>query len=271
MYNSKNQKGSRMNKSTSSDYRQLTYSNEKNILSHYRDSDDSILAFPQSKEIEAVYHTTHDAEQWKLWVDSNGKADKTPDFYCDKYQMMMEVMRFDDKAYKNGKVNPTLARETELLKELAEIGLLEAHPHIEYIQVNAVTQLPTDEDHNFSRFRSNFVRVIGSHSKKVETYKKNHPGYKLVFFVFDETSGVYHRRVNASLSEHHFYWADSVLVKAIKESKADFVIWYKPYNAYETLDAGFQDGLPKIVIYDVANMQIEPENYIDSQMFSGEE
>lgn len=252
------------------DYRQLTNSNENVLLAHYRSSDDLILAFPECEEIEQIYVATHDEERWKHWIVSAGKADKTPDFYSDDFQMMMEVMRVDDKAYKKGKRNPTLEKEAQLLKELSDTGVLEQFPHLENIQINAITSLPTDKDHNYGRFRDNFVRVISKHSKQVETYRKNHPQYKLILFVFDETSGVYFKRVNAEQVIHHHYWADSTIVTAIKESGADFVIWYKPYNAYQTPN-GIQDDLPKLIIYDVANMKIDAICYDADQMVSSEE
>lgn len=256
---------------SSFDYRKLTNSNDNVLLKHYRNSDELILAFPECEEIERIYVATHDEEKWKHWVDSAGKTDKTPDFYSDDFQMMMEVMRIDDKAYKKGKRNPTLEKEAQLFKELSDTGILEQFPNLEHIQINAVTSLPIDEDHNFSRFRNNFVRVIGKHSKQVEKYRRNHPQHKLLFFVFDETSGVYFKRVKAEQVIHHFYWADStIIVTAIKESGADFVIWYKPYNAYQIPD-GIQDDLPKLIIYDVANMKIDAICYDADQMVSSEE
>lgn len=250
-------------------FRHLTYNNENNILSFYRDSDDLVLAFPQNEGVASIYNATHDEKTWSRWIDSAGKADKTPDFYCDSLQMMMEVMRFDDKAYKKGKKNPSLERESEMLKELENSGMLESFPNLQHIQLNSVTELPTDEDHNFCRYRDNFVRVLVSHSRQTSTYRKNHPGYVLIFFVFDETSGVYHRKISTTQVQHHFYWADSVIVKAIAESKADFLIWFKPYNAYETLE-GMKNDLPKIIIYDIANMKIEPIDYCAEQMISSE-
>lgn len=251
-------------------YRQLTNSNEDVLLAHYRNSNDLILAFPESVEIERIYYATHDEENWKYWVNSAGKADKTPDYYSDDFQMMLEVMRIDDKAYKKGKRHPTLEEEAKLLQEISDAGILKQLPNLKYIQINAITSLPTDKDHNFSRFRDNFVRVINKHSKQVETYKKNHSQHKLIFFVFDETSGVYFKRINDEQVAHHLYWADSVIVTAIKESGADFVIWYKPYNAYLTLN-GMQNDLPKLIIYDVANMKIEAICYDTDQMVSSEE
>ena len=252
-----------------SDLKQLTYTNENVILSHYRNSNNLILVFPECKEINHIYEATHEEENWKHWVDSAGKADKTSDFYSKNFQMMMEVMRFDDKAFKKGKRNPTLERESEMLKELANSGILESFPNLENIHIGAVTDLPTGDNHNFNRFRDNFVRVVKKHSKQVETYIENHQGHKLIFFIFDETSGVYHRRVSETQITFHFYWVDSVIVNTITKSASDFVIWYKPYNAYLTPE-GMQDSLTKLIIYDMANMQIKKEYYDARQMISSE-
>ncbi|WP_313578882.1 hypothetical protein [Lacrimispora sp.] len=247
----------------------MTYDNENNILLHYRGSDSLILSFPEGDEIIDIYESTHNEKEWKAWVDSAGKADKTPDFYSDKHQMMMEVMRFDDKAFRKGKRNPTLERERSMLRELEEKGIMETFPDINQIFLNADTQLPTDEDHNFTRYRDNFVRIVGKHSKQVEIYKNNHPGYKLLFFVFDETSGIYYQKISDREVTYHKYWADSVIIKSIKDSGADFIIWYKPYNYYETSE-GMKGGLPQLMIYDIANMQIKVEDYNICDMISSE-
>ena len=50
------------------------------------------------------------------------------------------------------------------------------------------TKLPTKEDHNFARYIANFERVFKKHEEKIDLYKSNHPGYKTIFFIFDESS-----------------------------------------------------------------------------------
>ena len=60
-------------------------------------------------------------------------------------------------------------------------------PNTNFI-VNAITDLPTEKDHNYSWYKESFERVLNEHNKKVELYKKNHPGYKIIFFVFDEST-----------------------------------------------------------------------------------
>ena len=86
-----------------------------------------------------------------------------PDFYNDKLKLMMDVMRIDDHAFesKNGKiVNPTNQRESVIQKQIRKSGLLDSFPNVKNVIVTAVTDLTTDEDHNYKFYYSNFERVL---------------------------------------------------------------------------------------------------------------
>ena len=67
------------------------------------------------------------AGDMKLWSNTSGKADKTPDFFSAEYGTMMEVMRVDDHAYVNEKgkvVNPAASADSVRFKELVDNGFL---------------------------------------------------------------------------------------------------------------------------------------------------
>lgn len=210
---------------------------------------------------------------------SSSKSDLPPDFYNDDLEFMMEVMRFDDQAINNGKTHATKVKENQMLKQLRELGLKEDFPNLKQILLLGNSDLSTNDDHNFARYRENFTRVVLKHAKKAEQYRKNHPGYKLIFFVFDETSGVYFERGKQKksiltkgtniIAKPHMYWADSALIDIIKNSLTDYFIWFKPYNSFETLN-GINDDFPKIMIYDVKNMKISTDNYSVENMISSE-
>lgn len=72
------------------------------------------------------------------------------------------------------------------------------------------------------------------------------------------------------LAKPHMYWADSVFVDIINNSQADYFIWFKPYNSFET-PFGINDDFPKIIIYDVKNMITRTEKYSVEDMISSEE
>jgi len=260
--------------------RNFTFDNEDNILANYRDPDNRPLAFPQSDDIWKIFQSTNDEELWKTWKNSSSKSDLPPDFYNDDFELMMEVMRFDDQATNSGKTHATKAKENQMLERLRDLGAKEDFSNLKHIILLGNSDLSTNDDHNFARYRENFTRVVLKHANKAEQYRKNHPGYKLVFFVFDETSGVYFEREKQKksiitkgtniLAKPHMYWADSMLVNIIKKSQADYLIWFKPYNSFETPN-GINDDFPKIMIYDVKKMKISTENYFDEGMISSEE
>lgn len=65
---------------------------------------------------------------------------------------MMDIMRVDDHGHlgRNGKsiINPTLQRESEVMRELKQNGILDMFPNAQpHLIVD--TKLPTDEDHNY--------------------------------------------------------------------------------------------------------------------------
>jgi hypothetical protein len=259
--------------------RNFTFDNEENILAYYRDPDNRPLAFPQSDDIWKIFQSTNDEKLWKTWKNSSSKSDLPPDFYNDDLELMMEVMRFDDQATNSGKTHATKAKENQMLERLRDLGVKEDFPNLKQILLLGNSDLTTDDDHNFSRYRDNFTRVVLKHAKKAEQYRENHPGYKLVFFVFDETSGVYFEREKQKksilvkgdcvLARPHMYWVDSVMVDIIKKSQADYLIWFKPYNSFET-PIGINDDLPKVIIYDVQKMEVSTENYVVEDMISSE-
>ena len=52
-----------------------------------------------------AFNAVRNTKKWANWTYNAGKADPPPDFFFDKYQLMMEVMRVDDHAFVNEKVS----------------------------------------------------------------------------------------------------------------------------------------------------------------------
>jgi hypothetical protein len=161
--------------------RALSFDDENRIIEHFQDVvNNSVVFFPQETEAAIqAFVSIHDKQNWAKWKDSSGKDDPPPDFFSNETGFMMEVMRVDDHAYENKKgrvINPTLARETQLRKEIANRGILAPFPNHKYIYINADTRLPTDQDHNYVFYKENFVRTVKNHASKVTLYRQNHPG-----------------------------------------------------------------------------------------------
>lgn len=225
------------------------YDNEIEIIEFFqRVQISEILLLPENdKEVEDICLSVHDEDRWRKWIDSSGEGDPPPDFYCEELKLMMDVMRVDDHGHigKNGKsiVNPTLQRETEVMRELKEKGILDMFPGVP-VHLLVDTGLPTDEDHNYEFYRDNFIRTVKSHIGKIKTYQTNHPGYKTIFFIFDESSFYFEaatdkkpkRRGEVTAGIPHLWFLDKTFTDVLEGSAIDYVIWFTPYKHCDAFD-----------------------------------
>lgn len=251
------------------------FDDENKIIEWLQTVEHSSVCFPVEKEeLISLFLTIHDEEQWKLWKDSSGKADPPPDFYCDECKLMMDVMRVDDHAHKNKKgkiVNPTNARESKIQREWREKGFNDTFPHAENIIVCANTDLPTEQDHNYSYYQKNFVRILDEHKRKIELYKQNHPDFKVIFLVCDESSAYVESIVKPQKVEEdmpllgrlHFWFLDKSFLCAFLNSSIDYLIWFAPFKQ-EHLFCGCK--LPEVVVYDTKLSIPEYQEYDIAKM-----
>ena len=257
----------------------LYFDNELNILRDIHRLSPSECFIISDKEGSKNYYKTAriidkilDEEAISNWID-NSKSNLPPDLINEKNSLMIEVMRVDDHS-RDGKNNPTLARQREISRE--------AQPFLEQISnnarfiVNAITDLPTEEDHNYMFYYSSFQRAMRKHLSKLEKYKKNHPNKKVIFLVLDETSGVYCEKVpnkdNQFLARLHFPFFDNRFLNEFIDSDLDYLLWYIPYNHYKT--HGEHIILPRLILFDVKNAKkgdmLQRFNYDETKMVSNE-
>lgn len=218
------------------------FDNEKEILSFFQSIQLSEMALiPEDESAERILQSIHTPQSWTSWIDSSAHNAPPPDFYNAVDGVMMDVMRVDDHGYKNKKgktVNPTRQRDSQLMMELKAAGIRDTFPNAKVLLLSD-TQLSTHEDHNYQFYLDNFVDIIESHKKKIALYKKNHPGYKVIFFVFDESSMYF--SANKSYKDNpkvgsmvcgtpHFWFADVAFLKVIFNSEIDFLIWFTSYK-----------------------------------------
>ena len=244
----------------------LTFDNEEMILDCFKDVETKDIAlFGNFLKCKYVHYAITGYLNKKKWINSSGKNEPPPDFYNPKLKLMMEVMRIDDHAYidKKGRVqNKTLQHEGKLFRKINQPD----RPDIKVFIVGD-TKLPTKEDHNFERYYKNFVRVFKDHESKLELYKKNHPGYKTIFFICDESSAymeaptkelinVELHKGDISFGRPHLCCIDKKFVDIIKESTVDYVIWYTPWKLFRYVKNNKVKifPLPKCAIYDVKNV-----------------
>lgn len=255
------------------------FDDENKIIECLQETDSVDIFFPvENKELFATFETIYDEKKWKLWKNSSGKSDPPPDFYCDDFKLMMDVMRVDDHAHKNKKgkiVNPTNARESQLQRELRDKGIYDTFPNVENIIVLADTGLPTEQDHNYDFYRKNFIRILGEHKRKIELYKKNHSGFKVVFFVVDESSA-YVESVDKPLKMEvgmpmfgrpHFWFFDKSFLQVFIGSEIDYLIWFAPFKQ-EHLYYGFE--FPEVVVFDTKLPINDCQDYDIAKMISCE-
>lgn len=215
------------------------------------------------------------------WVDTSGKDMPPPDFYNDSENLMMEVMRVDDHGFidnRGKKINPTLQKEKESIKKVKEV-LGDKLDNITLVVANAPTDLPTDEDHSFDKYKKSFERIVNKHKKSVDLYRKNHTNHKLIFFVYDESSAYLLSRkprkaVQSIIVEAmpHFIPRDKNFMEVIKNCGADYVIVFMPYKRVQAFS--MMPDLPQAYVFEVNNLPGIIEqcylDYNDDYMISSE-
>lgn len=259
---------------------------EHYIFDVFRMTDKSGILFASDKEVKdlikcpdfipfaAAYHGDK-----KLWKDTSGKADMTPDFFSEEYESMIEFMRVDDHACVNEKgkvVNPAASEDSKKFNELVKSGLLEDYPNAGII-VTSDTRLPTLEDHNYQWYKSNFKRVVEEHISKIPTYRKNHPECKhLAFLIFDESCGYFEvesipeefKEGTPCLGKPHFWFMDDTFTKVFTKSEVDCVIWFTPYKFAESRFV--PGGLPVVSVFFKSEGEWKTITYDESHMMPAE-
>lgn len=254
------------------------FDDERNIIENFQNvSTRETLLITHRQESKKIFESINNKRNWKYWTFSGNKSDPPPDFYSDKYKLMMDVMRVDDHTHKvKGKlINETNAKESKIQNELKCNGLKDIFPNANFI-VNAITDLPTEKDHSYLWYKESFARVLNEHNNKVELYKKNHLGYKIIFFVFDESSlyleaneKIDNKKLGMEIKGRiHVFFEDEEFLNIIKNLDIDYLIWYAPYKYAESIYGLVE--LPKVVIYDLKNIDIETINYNENLMVSAE-
>ena len=262
-----------------------TYDNELNIIENLQLIPKSfVCVFPHNSNTISILNSIRENENWKKWSNSSSKSAPPPDFYSDGYGLMMEVMRVDDHTYKNKKgklVNPTNIKESKIKKEILQSDWIKSFPNIKNIFINAPTNLPSKEDHNYKYYCDSFKRVLKHHIEKIPLYRKNHPNHKLIFLIFDETSPYLVVDTEEEASKNvlpgqiitgkiHNPWLDKAMIDVLKGADIDYIIWFKPYNHINFVDENKM--LPLVFVLDTKSINdLSVEDYPANLVVSAEE
>lgn len=259
------------------------FDNEVNIISHFQFVNTTeVLLLPESESVEHIFQSVHLDSEWDKWINSSGTNAPPPDFFCTSERLMMDVMRVDDHERISSKgqvVNPTRVDETLMMRELKERGILEQFPEAQPLVIGR-TDLPTDQDHNYEFYRDSFNRTVRKHIKKIGNYKRNHPDYKVIFFVFDESSMYFEaehkplelKEGDITKGRQHYWFFDANFVEAFIGTEIDYLIWYTPYKHCQMLDDEGESAppMPIVTVIDVKNYNYKKVNYAIPQMVSTE-
>ena len=212
------------------------FDDENRILELFQGYEGNVAFLPEiNEESVDIYEKLHDIDNWSKWIDSSGKKDPPPDFYSDAFRLMMDVMRIDDHAFVSGNnvINLVNTAESKIQEEIEQSGLLEALPNIKNRFVIPYMREDTEEDHNYTRYYENFKRTIEKHNSKINRYKNNHPNFKTIFFVMDESSAYcevkqksdgLHKVGDQLVGKPHFHYEDKRFIDVIKVGFV-FLIW----------------------------------------------
>lgn len=258
------------------------FDSELEIIKCFQETEikETLLLPVNDEDAEQAYLSI--IQKWEKWTNSSGKSDPPPDFFSDELGLMMDIMRVDDHGHvgRDGKsiVNPTLQRESEVMRELKQKGILDIFPNAQpHLIVDR--RLPTDEDHNYIFYRDNFNRTVGSHIKKIANYRSNHPGLKTVFMVFDESSPYFEsmepykaRKIgDVQRGKPHLWFLDSAFMAIVKNSDIDYLVWFTPYkhcDLFSSIDGRVE--LPMAVVINVRNIETSFIQYETLKMISAE-
>lgn len=150
------------------------FTKEKNIIEFFQLEDSTSIFFPVfNSELRLLFSSIYKKKNWKKWIDSSGKNAPPPDFFNKDLQFMMDVMRIDDHEYISPKgkvVNEERKLESQAFADIKkDEQFKDFQPSQIFVDIHS--DLPTDEDHNFTRYKKSFWRTIENHKKKIPNYK----------------------------------------------------------------------------------------------------
>lgn len=216
------------------------------------------------------------------WINSSGKNDLPPDFYSEKFKLMADIMQINDSE-RTKKRNIQREADSKLYDDLEQSGILDKFPNLQQIEIlNPCQNIETNQHHRYSWYIKSFNRIVSKHKDSIELYRSNHPEYKLIFVIHDEsepycqlpsclidTSKI--KQGDVLQSEPHYPFLDRNIMQTFIDSDIDYVVWYMNNKDYNYLD---DDGLStrtsfrKIIVFSPnALNKTEFKDYYNCRMF----
>ena len=121
-------------------------------------------------------------------------------------------------------------------------------------------------EHNYKQYLEDFKRVVGEHNRKIKRYKENHPGFKTILFVFDESSQyvVSEKKLERDDTRQgnlcratamHYWFLDKNFVDFIATLNCEFLVWMTPWRNYFKILPGsdYVQPMPKLCIFKISD------------------
>ena len=202
------------------------------------------IFFPLSMPPDEIQSLIHSLLPFDGWINSSGKADPTPDYYNPDQRLMMEVMcvshyhHEDDKHHLHSPGDINISRSIEELcnADLETADWFFQHNNIVKSSFSSDVDLP----HSYRQYVDSFTRVVSKHIDEIGTYRNNHPGYKLIFLIYDDST-LYRVKGSNPSDEicYHDALFDESFNRVIRDADIEMIIWLSPFKF--TLDDDFRD------------------------------
>ena len=197
----------------------------------------------------------HKIKKYKNWINSSGKDVLPPDFYSDKYNLMMDAMAINDIEYIKGNkiINEQKKRQHQLFQKYLGKDYRKTRDDITVFYNYDLSK----DKHSYEYYKSSFKRIIEKHRDSIPLYKKNHPEYKLIFYIFDES--VEYLECKDGKSIIHVCFNDKYFVDIIKKLDVDYVVWVSHIKYVEITNKEIK--IPRTAVYEVK--YLHKYNFID--------
>ena len=219
-------------------------------------------SFIDSPPYEKTRSVLESIVNWDGWTDSSRKSDPPPDFYNESGRLMMEVMRVSHEQYVDEKGHPHDPSAASVSAFIRDISDLDGPGVEQFFECNTVIEARNDTDRprfcGYPQYLESFSRVVGAHISRIPNYRKNHPGFRLIFLIYDESGPFRVMGGNGDSEDSTVYYDpifDERIQKTLREADIDLVIWFCPYMV---LPEG--PVVPPITIFD-PKLPIRTKNY----------
>ena len=216
-----------------------------------------ICLFSKSRLERQVYKAFFHKRNDKKIKKNFGKDDPPPDFILPDFSMMADMIQINDYETKHVRKNGEVYYRNDLKQE-------ENRAYCNFMRTQGLEQYPGDMVHivanppgaAYFKYHNGFSRAVKEHASKINSvYKKNFPQCDKVGFIIFDDSHFYLHNIKGNVFRPHLVYRDYEFLKVIKESGAQFVIWFFSNKIIYTKTNPLR-VFPSVVIIDVDKIDL---------------